>query len=263
MKNTRFSLKGMATMAACLIGASVYGGTIVPDLNDASAVYSSTTATPLTNTVIASQTLANGVTLAASFTPNATDIANSANGPVAVLEIGGSSNGTGLWIIGGNLWFLSKGTSAPKAVPSSTLDLDGSTKVIGVQLDPITADVQLNVYASLDTANDSLLISQNSSVITYALSNVASTWNWQGNDSVSFGIADPTLPSGGNMGWCGALADLAAGTSPFSDNSAQSLNGNVSLGQIFNAVSTVPEPSTLALGVLGGAAVLFLRRRRS
>ncbi|HTI97581.1 MAG TPA: PEP-CTERM sorting domain-containing protein [Dongiaceae bacterium] len=260
MKTSRLILPGMVATAASLMSLSASAGSIVPDLNDGSAVFSSTVA--LTNTIAAS-TLANGVTLAARFTPNATDVANSANGPVAVLEIGGSSNGSGLWIINGNLWFIGKGAGNATGVPDSNLDLDGTGGAFGAQLNAITAGVSLDVFASLDTVNGTLLISQNSVVTKFSLSNVTGTWNWQGNRTVGFGVADPTV-IGVNFGYDGALADLPAGTSPFSDNSAVSFSGTVGLGQIFNGVSTVPEPGVTALvgmGGLGLAGLFGLRRR--
>jgi hypothetical protein len=269
MKNKNLRFLFQATMATtCLVDVAVQGGTIVPDLDDGSAVFSSTA--PVTSSTLPSAlTLANGLTLAASFTPNATDIANSANGPVGVLEIGGSSNGSGFWLINGDLWFLTKGTSQGTAVPSSNLDMDGVDGVIGIQLDALTAGVQLDVYASLDTVNDSLLISQNSITTSYTLTGVTSSWNWQGNRSVSFGNVDPTVTVNGAthqqaQGYDGALADLAAGSSPFSDNSAVALDGTVELGQIFNAVSIqpAPEPGTLALAGLGVAGLLLARRRK-
>lgn len=267
-KNLRFLFQ-TATAAACLTGVAVQGGTIVPDLDDGSAVFSSTT--PVTSSTLpAALTLANGLTLAASFTPNATDIANSANGPVGVLEIGGSSNGSGFWLINGNLWFLTKGINQGTAVPGSNLDTDGADGVIGIQLDALTAGVQLNVYASLDTVHDSLLISQNSIVTSYTLTGVSSSWNWQGNRSVSFGNVDPTVTVNGSTGlqakgYDGALADLADSSSPFNDNHAVALNGTVDLGQIFNAVSIqpVPEPGTLALAGLGVAGLLLARQRKA
>lgn len=258
MNNPRPLFQCVTATAACLMGLSVYGGTIVPDLNDGDAVFSSTTPTT-TGIDSYAPTLANGVTLAASVTPTALDISNSAAGAVAVIETGGTTSGTGLWILDGNLWFLASSGNAT-AVPSSSLDLDGSDKAIGVQLGAVTGGIQLDVFASFDGANGSLLVSQNSSVSTFSLSNVTGAWNWTGNDSVGFGIADPTL-SGANLGWRGGLADLAAGTSIFSCNSAQSLDGSVTLGQVFNAVSTVPEPGTSALIGFGLAALIGVRRR--
>jgi hypothetical protein len=198
------------------------------------------------------------MTLAARFTPSATDISNSGSGAVAVIETGGTTSGTGLWILSGSLWFLGSSGNAT-AVPSSSLDLDGSDNAIGLDLGPVTGGIETTVFTSFDTANGSLLVSLDSNVSTFSLSNVSGTWNWTGNDSVGFGIADPTL-SNGNLGWRGGLADLSD-SSLFNANIGLSLDGSVSLGQIFNAVSTVPEPGTMSLIGLGFAALVCMRRR--
>lgn len=247
-----------ATVALCLAGMSAFGGTIVPDLSDASAIYSSTSPAVTAANGYPAPTLANGLTLAARFTPDATDIANSANGAVAVIETGGTTSGTGLWIINGSLWFSGSSGSAT-AIPTSNLDLDGSDKAIGVQLGSLTAGVQVDIFASLDSAHNKLLISQNSSVLSYTLVNVGSAWNWNGNSSVGFGIADPTVVNG-NFGFRGGLADLTAGSSLFSGNSAMSLDGSVALGQIFNNVSAVPEPGMP--GMIGMGLLMFMGWRR-
>ncbi|MBK1882259.1 PEP-CTERM sorting domain-containing protein [Luteolibacter pohnpeiensis] len=252
-------LKNLICLSA-LLGATsaAHAGTIVPDLDDSLAIYSQSTANTTTTGTV---TLSQGVTLAAQFTANASDLLNSTTGAVSVIEIGGTTSGTGLYIIDGYLWLLGSSTTATTA-PSSSSDVDASDNSIGVQLGAVTAGVQSTIFASLNTTNGTLLISQDSIVTTFALSGITSSWNWAGNRTASFGIADATVVNGNN-GYRGGLVD-AASNPLFNSNNAYSLTGDLTLGQVFNTVSSVPEPSVPAL--LGAAVtgfMLFGRNRRS
>jgi hypothetical protein len=261
IKHTKKTTYLLLTAAVAASGSAL-GGTIVPDLNDGDAVFSSTIPTT-TGTNSYNPTNANGVTLAARFTPSALDITNSASGAVAIIETGGTTSGTGLWILDGSVWFSSS-SGDQNAFPSSSSDLDGSDSAVGVQLGSVTAGSEMTVFVSFDTAGGSLLASQDSSISVFTLAGVADGWNWTGNDTVGFGIADPEVAAGGNLGWRGGLGDLDGLEPPslFNGNTAMDLDGSVSLGQVFNDVSAVPEPSTVSLlaGLFGFAV---LRRRRN
>ena len=244
-----------AVVAGVLVHtATALAGSIVPDFDDSTAIFSSTMAT---TTTISSPTLANGLTLAATLTPNATDISNSMGGAVGLLEIGGTTNGTGFYIIDGELIFITK-YAASTAAPDSLPSLDGSTSVIAVSLGTLDADEEVSFFASLDTVNGSLLVSIDSEVTTYSLTNVDSTWNWRGNSTVSFGELDNTLVNG-NYGYRGALSDDSTDGLYFT-NLAYDFTGTLGEGQIFNAVSAVPEPAALALLGLALTGLFVLRR---
>lgn len=254
----------LMTTAALLAAGAAHAGVIVPDLNDASAIYNSTTA----STATVSTTRANGLTLAASLTPSAADVTKT-NGAVAVIEIGGTQNGSGLWILNGNLWFISH-SSQNIVFPSSGADFSGADSAIGLNLGTVAADTQVDAFVSLNIATGTLIASLNSVVNSYSLTGVAAGaggWNWHGNNTVSSGSPDPFADGalGGHNGYRGGLtydnpSDAITVDPLFNANNAVALNGTLHRGQVFNTVSAVPEPGAAALGLLG--AVTLLRRRR-
>lgn len=258
------SLRASLIATALLTTVTAQAGVIVPDLNDASALYNSTTAS--TSTI--ATTRANGLTLAASLTPSAADVTKT-NGAVAVIEIGGTLNGSGLWILNGNLWFISH-SSSNAVFPSSGADFNGSDSALGVNLGTVSADTQVNAFVSLNIANGTLITSFNSVVNSYSLTGVASGgsgWNWHGNNTVSFGLVDPFADGalGGHNGYRGGLtydnpSDAITVDPLFVANNAVAFSGTIHRGQVFNTVSAVPEPGAAALGLLG--TVTLLRRRR-
>ena len=243
----RFTLLFMCCAAAfSAVQSSGVAGTIVPDIDDtdSSLVFSATTPTT-TSTDHYAPTLSNGVTLAAQLTPNQADVDSPADAAVAVIETGGTTSGSGIWLIGGNYWFLTSAGSS-SALPS---DNDGSDNGIGVNLGAAVAGQQNQVWASFDGANALLKGSVNGVVTDYPLVNVSGTWNWTGNDSVSLGQVDGTV-TGANFGFRGGLVDGLTAPAMFDTNAAVDLDGTVSLGQVFNSVSTIPEPSGLVLAML-------------
>ena len=254
MKSNYRIISCLATAAASF--TSLQAGTIVPDLNDSSAIFNATTPTVSTTGTV---TLGQGVTLAARLTPSAADITSSASGAVAMIEIGGTTSGTGLWIISGNLWFLSS-SGNNLAGPTSMLDLNGSDAAIGVQLGAMTAGVESTVWASFDTTGGILRVSQDSVISTFSLTGVTGTWNWGGNRTVGFGTADPTVTNG-NLGSRGGLVD--GGTDPLvNTNNSLSFAGAVANGQVFNGISSVPEPGVPSLLGVALAGMVFCRRSR-
>lgn len=253
------------SIATILLAAgAAHAGVIVPDLNDASAIYNSSTATTATVT----STRANGLTLATSLIPTVADVTKT-DGAVAVIEIGGTSNGSGLWILNGSLWFISH-SSTNTVFPSSGADFNGSDSAIGVNLGAVTANAQTDAWVSLNIASGTLVTSLNSVVNSYALTGVAAGaagWNWHGNNTVSFGSPDPFADGtlGGHNGYRGGLSydnpsDAITLDPLFNANNAVGFSGTLVRGQVFNTVSSIPEPGAAVLGLLG--MVPLLRRRR-
>lgn len=260
-------LAGAACAAVVVVGGvvdSARAGTIVPDLNDGDAIFSS--ATPVATTATTANN-ANGVTLAASLTPDATDITNSATGPtggtVNIIEIGGTANGAAIMISDGQYLFTTNfenNGSGGGARGSSADDTDGADGIISVFLGDAVAGESAEVWASFDASADVVRFGLNGTLNEVALTNVADNWNWSGNDTLSIADIDPT---NGSRGGLFDIGDYAS--APFPDNFAaaasSTLSGSFTLGQYFNDVSAVPEPASLALVGLGGLCLIARRKK--
>ena len=252
-------MKEMKKRWACLLAMSVAGvasaGVIVPDLDDSSAFYDSTTAGTAT---LGGQTLANGITLAAQVTATAADITASQAGAVNVIEIGGTAKGSAILIKDGNFIFVTK-NDANSAAPVMD-ETDGANHMIGITLGAVTADLDTQVWASFDGENGVVRYSLNGAANEVSLSNTAG-WNWVGNNTLSLGMLDTAA---GFYAGCADYGDYAAAPYPednFSSFLASNFAGTVTQGQYFNDVSNIPEPATMGLLGLAGAGMVFMRRR--
>lgn len=238
--------------------SGVYGGTIVPYLNDADAVFS--TNNSVANSPYSGLTLANGVTLAANITPDALDLGNSTQ-PVQVLEIGGTTSGAGLWILNGNITFITK-SGAANGFPSSTDDTDGTTDGnIAYSFGGLTAGLSYDIWASLNTANSTLTVSLNNNLTQLTLTGVTSAWNWMGNNAgIDFGAGMDVAGRLGGLSNNNTAGIFYAGTS--TAENAVGLDGIATEAQVFNEVVAVPEPSVTILGGLGMLMTMIFRRKR-
>lgn len=258
--NQRLPLWALRTLFLLTIApAAALAGAIVPGLNDGDATEFTAPDQEATITDPGSA-LANGLTLAVRTTMDSTDIANSATGAINLLEIGGTTSGTSLLVVNGSYWVSGSAGNA-QAQPISGLDLDGSDGVIGVEIGAVLQDVEQEVFFSLDNANSRLVVGLDGVISEYALTGVGAGWNWRGNRTMTFAGNNDTLTGNPNpifYGWRGGLSDDNT-DGVFFTNNAFDPSGTVSLGQYFNTVTSVPEPSALlllSLGVLG-----VLRRR--
>jgi hypothetical protein len=253
MKST-LTLAMLCGLAAVVVmPGAVLAGTIVPDLNDANAVEYTI---PDSDDDIDSGVLANGLTLAVRATLNATDVANSATGCVNLLEIGGTTSGTGLVVVNGS-YFITGSSGNPNAEPTSVLDVDGSDGGIGVAIGAVTPGIENEVFFSLDNANSRLVVGIDGVYTELALTGVGAGWNWKGNGTITFAGNNDT-DTAGNFGWRGGQTDDAT-DGVFYNMNAVDPTGTVALGQYFNEASSVPEPASLALLTLG-MGMLFRRR---
>lgn len=243
-------------MLAVSVAGVVSAGVIVPDLDDTSAFYDSSTAG---TAALGGQALSSGITLAARVTATAADITASQSGTVNIIEIGGTAKGSAILIKDGNFIFVTK-NDANSASPIMN-DTDGVDHMIGIILGAVTADVDTQVWASFDAGNGVLRYSLNGTANAVAITGTDASWNWVGNNTLSFGQQDT------QTGWyagCADLGDYAAEPYPV-DNFASALAtpfaGTVTQGQYFNTVSNIPEPGTIGLLGLAGVGMVFMRRR--
>ncbi|HOK67362.1 MAG TPA: hypothetical protein PLV55_11180, partial [Anaerohalosphaeraceae bacterium] len=183
-------MKGLCTicLTAAVFAGIASGGVIIPSLDDSTALGTYTMARNGTVINEVADITGGKITLAARFNP---DVSQATAGPVIVIEDGGTSNGTGLYLAGGNLVFVSKADNGRYAVPTSLNDTNfanegGLGKSMAVSAGPVNFGQENTVYASMDLVNKKLYISINGIGSLYTITNSTGAENLDGNRSVSF-----------------------------------------------------------------------------
>lgn len=212
-----------------------------------------------------------GLTFNVTFTPATGDL-DSATQAVSILEIGGDANGSGLYLLGGQLHFISKMNGVGGNFISSFNDLDfasgnnligvissfgalaaGTEYSVAVLFDPIDAFPSLTI--AVQPAGGSLAVE------SYSLSGVGTKTNWDGDNSAS-AFRGTNI---GNFG--GSIINTDANTgNPFHENN---LNANPFEGTQGQALywtqenpTLIPEPSGVMMGIFGSFCLLGRRRRQ-
>jgi VCBS repeat-containing protein len=164
-----------------------------------------------------------GLAFQVTFTPAAGDL-DSATAAVNLIEIGGDANGSGLYLLGGEVHFISKMSGGAADVPNAFNDLDfaSGNDMIGAKssFGTLVAGTIYTVIVDYDPLTNAML---DIAVITpgggsvsdnFALTGVGSRTNWTGDDSASALRA-------GNITNFGGANTVAA--NPFSE---AEINGN-------------------------------------
>ena len=173
-------------------------------------------------------------------------------GTVRVAEIGGTSNGTGIYLIDGIPYFVSKMNSAPADLPSGLNDTDWTDGNVSVPLAdaalPLDSPAQLAVVASLDAITYSV---NGLGQATVNLTSRGTRSNWSGDDTIRVGQNED--------GARGGLGTDSSGI--FDDAGSFPMEGTVSSARLWHAVdaspfsilaSSAPEEVTATLSITPG-----------
>ncbi len=231
----------IAGLVGGLMASCLQAGDIVPNLDDSTALADYTAARAGldgdTTDITSGQ-----ITLAARFNPA---VSQATGGPFIVIEIGGTSNGTGLYLGNGNLIFAAKNANQ-HGLPDSMNDTDFSDNALAITLGAVNFGVENKVYVSLDVNTGELVSSINGVVTSYTITNSTGSENLDGNHSVSFLGLNTIIP--GHMGGL-----LEAGETQFpllfwtnAANMTQTAGYNNQRGQVFaEVVPAVQLPYTI------------------
>ncbi|MCW1923121.1 LamG domain-containing protein [Luteolibacter arcticus] len=189
-----------------------------------------------------------GLTFSIAFTPTATDLDVPANArTVLLIEIGGTSNGFGLYLVDGVPTVLSKQSSNDVTVPASLNDTSLPAIAVQSPIGKLNAGTAYSFSASwnhLGTLELSVTPDGGSAVVSsHAISGTVG--NWSGGDTINV----KTLSVANAGGLAGNNAGNVLG-SPFDVHNASSFAGSVSRALFWNVSSVTPQVST-APAVLG------------
>ena len=135
-----------------------------------------------------------GLTFQVTFTPAAGDL-DSTTAAVNLIEVGGGSNGSGLYLLGGEVHFISKMQGSATDIPSLTNDLDfssGNNMITAKSsFGALEAGTEYTVTAIFDPITGGTLelaVDPSGSAPTvdnFAITGVGGKTNWSGNDTAS------------------------------------------------------------------------------
>lgn len=247
----------------------VFEGTPSDLINDPDAtIYDGLT---VTDTIASLNGVEGGWTMNATFTPSANDVV--AGTTRLIMEIGGTSNASALWLVDGiptlSLKSGGGGDTPSSYVINDTNIEDGAAAIYSV-LGPVVANDEYTIAASWDTANQFVLAVRNNNANTgyqqTAIVYGAEDYNWSGDGSLEFG----TIFNGdgeGNPGKWGGLnnadydAMMGEVPNPLHVDRAESMEGSFQgVGHTFflnDSAFTGPGGST-SLSLSGAAAAEFL-----
>lgn len=140
-----------------------------------------------------------GFSLDLVFTPRTADVVGGGNYR-HVWDIGGTSNGSGIYLIDGALYFISKMNTNGAASPGGLNNPDwiGNAVCVPLSSGALLADqrVSLALRFSLDAIEYSL---NGDASTTVALANRGGIENWNGNPDISFGEIDDVVGQRGGL----------------------------------------------------------------
>lgn len=146
---------------------------------------------------ISQPVLANGFTFNITFTPTAADL----SGTVLLMEIGGTSNGSGLYLIDGVPTFISKQGSNDATLPTSLNDTSLPTIAVQSSVGTLVAGTEYSLASAWNHAGKLDLAVFNGTTLTPDTFTITGTpGDWSGNESLSVGIKTSNASTGGLSG---------------------------------------------------------------
>ncbi|MGE4286749.1 MAG: hypothetical protein AB7F23_09125, partial [Phycisphaerae bacterium] len=197
MRPYNFVDKFLHVILFAALALTVRAGQIVPDFDDTTALVTLTSATA--SSVTAANITNGKITYAARFNPAAA-MADAA--PAIILEDGGTSNGTGLYLVNGNVVFVGKYGSMAGWSSLTLEDIDFSDSTIAVTLGQVNFGTENNVYVCYDLSTGLLTGSVNESITEFIIAGSNTGINFDGNNSVFFLAQN-------NKGWLGGLGEAS------------------------------------------------------
>lgn len=206
---------------------AIYNGGVV---NDAGAAGSQSGIPTITN-------YATGFTFNIEFTPVASDLV----GTKLLIEIGGTSNGSGLYLVEGVPTFIGKQGSNDATVPSSLNDTSLNAIAVQSRLGKLEAGTAYSVSVSWNHAGALELVAEaaGASPLLDAFAISGTPGNWVGNNTLSV----KTFSKANAGGLSGNNAANVLGP-PFDVDNAASLAGVVTRALFWTASSVTPLAPT-------------------
>ncbi len=193
-------------------------------------------------TTVVQPSLTNGLSFELSITPLAADL----TGTVLLMEIGGNSNGSGIYLINGVPTFIQKIGSNDGATPSSLSDTTLPEVAVQSGIGMLTAGITYRVAAVYTPPAGATTIGKltltvqpeggNLTIDNFSITGASNGGNWAGNKTLSVGTKDPGgAPVGTNAGALSTTAGI------YNNGTQKSLSGTVTRALYWNAVGTVPS----------------------
>ncbi|VGO13309.1 hypothetical protein PDESU_01865 [Pontiella desulfatans] len=141
--------------------------------------------------------LENGFAFNVTFIPSTAD----SNGTVMVAEIGGTSNGSGIYLVNGVPTFISKQGSSDGVVQDSLADTGLPAVAVQSTYGALSAGTEYTLAATWDHAGIlGLAVFDGSSVVPDTFATTGSADDWSGNETLSVGIKSNNGSTGGLSG---------------------------------------------------------------
>ena len=232
----------IASLSMLLFLGLVNAGDIIPGIDDAEALFDSTSSYDGANSISAIEGSSAGyITLAARFSASQQDM--SASGAVVILECGGTSFGNGLYLCGGDMVFMTKGSSGGSGnenVQSSLNDTDVSDNAAAVTLGAVAVNEPTEVFASYDVLTGELYYALNGDYGSVSISGTSGSANLSGNESVTF-----LGPVPSDRGWLGGQTNVISVSNSFLDARETLSFTGVPAAPVRGQIFAIPAPEKI------------------